>query len=73
MDWGSVKGYIISWLDWAAKYARDDPYDFVSRRKYSESCWKAFLRGFFEPLSPFLHFLPPLLCSIYDVASIIYN
>lgn len=28
-----VKEYVISWLDWATKYARDDPYDFISRCK----------------------------------------
>lgn len=27
-----IKAYIISWLDWAANWARDDPYDFLSRR-----------------------------------------
>ena len=26
-----LKTYVVSWLNWAVEYARDDPYDFVSR------------------------------------------
>lgn len=35
MDWGSVKGYVRSWLDWTVQYVKDDPYDFISRCKFS--------------------------------------
>ena len=33
-----IKAYAISWLDWAANYARNDPQDFLSRRKLLVDC-----------------------------------
>ena len=26
-----VKQYLVGWLDWAARYAATDPYDFIGR------------------------------------------